>query len=389
MKKVLGALSRFMRPKTQLFTVKFRRILKVLCLQGSQINFWAHFHDLCVRKRSCLQRSSDAFLKFYASFAEKLLGAFSRFLRPETKLFAVTFRRILKVLRIQGLQKDFRVHFHHFCVLKWSRLLWNSDRFRTFFLCKLHKKDMGAWSRRLRPKAKLFALKVQTHFGSSLPACFAEKILGASYSRFLHPKMKLFNCREVQTHFGSFRFARNIKSFGANFTIFASKNEAVCREVQTHFWSSLCASFAEKVLGALFRFMCPKMKLFAVKFRRIFEVLCLLVLQKRFWAHYNDFCVQKRSCLGVMFRQILEVFSMQALWKSSGCNFTIAASKNVTVCCDVQTHFGTFPLARFIEKVMGEVSWFMCLKTKLFAVKLDAFWKFSPCKLYKTFLSAF
>jgi len=87
----------------------------------------------------------------------------------------------------------------------------------------------------LRPKAKLFALKVQTHFGSSLPACFAEKILGASYSRFLYPKMKLFNCREVQTHFGSFRFARNIKSFGANFTIFASKNEAVCREVQTHF----------------------------------------------------------------------------------------------------------------------------------------------------------
>ena len=238
-------------------------------------------------------------------------------------------------------------------------------------------------------KSEAICLESSDAFWNSLPACFAEKILGASYSRFLYPKMKLFNCREVQTHFGSFRFARNIKSFGANFTIFASKNEAVCREVQTHFWSSLCASFAEKVLGALFRFMCPKMKLFAVKFRRIFEVLCLLVLQKRFWAHYNDFCVQKRSCLGVMFRQILEVFSMQALWKSSGCNFTIAASKNVTVCCDVQTHFGTFPLARFIEKVMGEVSWFMCLKTKLFAVKLDAFWKFFPCKLYKTFLSAF
>jgi len=38
-----------------------------------------------------------------ASFAEKVLGAYSRFMRPKTKLFAVKFRRILDVLRLQGL----------------------------------------------------------------------------------------------------------------------------------------------------------------------------------------------------------------------------------------------------------------------------------------------
>jgi len=64
------------------------------------------------------------------------------------------------------------------------------------------------------------------------------------------------------------------KFSGRIFTIYASKNEAVCREVQTHFGSSLPARFPE-VLGALSRFMRPKMKLFAVKFRGIFEVFAL------------------------------------------------------------------------------------------------------------------
>jgi len=46
--KVVGAIPRFVRPKTKLIAVKFRRILKVLCLQGLQKKFWAQFHDLCV-----------------------------------------------------------------------------------------------------------------------------------------------------------------------------------------------------------------------------------------------------------------------------------------------------------------------------------------------------
>jgi len=49
-KKFLGAISRFLRPKTKLFAVEFRRISEVLCLQGLQKKLRAHFHDLCVQK---------------------------------------------------------------------------------------------------------------------------------------------------------------------------------------------------------------------------------------------------------------------------------------------------------------------------------------------------
>jgi len=47
-KKVLGAFSLFMRPKTKLFPMKFRRISEVFCLQVLQRKFWTHFHNLCV-----------------------------------------------------------------------------------------------------------------------------------------------------------------------------------------------------------------------------------------------------------------------------------------------------------------------------------------------------
>jgi len=71
MKKVLDAFSRFMRPKTKLFSVKFRRILEVFGLQGLQKKFWAQFHGLCVQKRSCFPWSSDAFSKFSASKVQR------------------------------------------------------------------------------------------------------------------------------------------------------------------------------------------------------------------------------------------------------------------------------------------------------------------------------
>jgi len=76
-----------------------------------------------------------------------------------------------------------------------------------------------------------------------------------------------------------------------------SKNGAVCREVELHFGSFLRASFMKKVTGAFSRFLRPIMKLFVVEFRGMFEVLRIQGLQKNFWAHFHDFCVQKRSCL--------------------------------------------------------------------------------------------
>ena len=160
---------------------------------------------------------------------------------------------------------------------------------------------------------------------------------------------------EVQTHFGSFPLGEVYnKSSVRIITTFASKNEVVSLAFQTQFGSSLPARFAEKVLIAYSRFLRPKTKLFAVKFRRISEV-----------------------------------FSMQALWKSYGRNFTINASKSVTVCHDVQTHFGTSPLARFIKEVMGGISRFMCLKTKLFLWSWDTFWKFSPANFINHFCAHF
>ena len=175
-------------------------------------------------------------------------------------------------------------------------------------------------------------LRCSDAFRKFSPCEVYEKVLGAL--SLLHPKTKLFalEFRRI-LEILCLQFCR--KGSRRIFMIFASKNEAVCREVLTHFGSSPHSRFTKRFHGAFSRFMRPKAKLFSVKFRGI-----------------------------------LEVFSMQALWRSSWRTFTINASKNVTVCREVQTRFGTSPLARFIEKVMGEISRFMRLKTKLFAVKL-------------------
>jgi len=127
--------------------------------------------------------------------------------RPKTKLLEVKFRRILEVLRLQVLQKEFWAQFLDLCVQKRSGLLCSSDVFWKFSLCEGYK-----------------------------------------------------------------------KSSGRIFPIFASRNEGVCREVQTHFQSSMPARFTEKVMGAIPRFMCPKLKRFAVKFRCILEVFALHAL---------------------------------------------------------------------------------------------------------------
>jgi len=66
---VVGTIPQFVRLKTNLFAVKFRHILEVLCLQVLQKKLWAQFHDLC----------------------------------PKMKRLAVKFRRILEVLDLQAL----------------------------------------------------------------------------------------------------------------------------------------------------------------------------------------------------------------------------------------------------------------------------------------------
>jgi len=135
-------------------------------------NFWVHFHDLYVRKRSCLRWSSDAFWKFFTcKFCRKGSG----------RIFMITASKNEAVCReVQThfgssphsrFTETFLGAFSPFCVQKRSSLPWNSDGFWTFSSCKLHKKDMGA---------RIFSI-------------FASKN-GAV-------------CCYVETHFGSFRFA--------------------------------------------------------------------------------------------------------------------------------------------------------------------------------------
>jgi len=78
----------------------------------------------------------------------------------------------------------------------------------------------------------------------------------------------------------------------------------------------LPARLAEKVVGAIPRFVHPKTKLFAVKFIRSLEIFALLALQKR-----------------------------------SGCIFLIYASKSEVVCCEIQAHFGSSRFARFMKRI--------------------------------------
>jgi len=67
--------------------------------------FWAHFSNFLFQKVSCLLMSSDAFCMISpCKVYEKSSDAFSRFMYLKTKLLAVKFRRILDVLRLQGLQ---------------------------------------------------------------------------------------------------------------------------------------------------------------------------------------------------------------------------------------------------------------------------------------------
>jgi len=168
----------------------------------------------------------------------------------------------------------------------------SSDAFWKFSACKIYNDVLGAVSQFLRLKAKLFAMKFRCIFCvihlQSLQKCFGR--IFSIFSIFACKNEAL--CSEVQTHLEVFTLKVQKKSSGRIFKIFASKNEGISRHVQTHFGSSLPASFTEKVLGAIPRFVRPKTKLFAVKFRRILEVLCLTRFMKKVDAS-SRFFVQK------------------------------------------------------------------------------------------------
>jgi len=126
-----------------------------------------------------------------------------------------------------------------------------------------------------------------------------------------------------------------------------------------------------------------KMKLFVVNFRRILELLCLQVLQKKVLGAFPWYVRPKTKLLAVKFRRILKVLCLQVLRRSCGCNSTIFVLKNEAVCCEVQTHFGSFRLESFGKKFLGGILRFMSSKTKLFAAKFRRILEFSASKISK------
>ena len=280
MKKVLGAFSQFMRPNTELFAVTLGRNSKVLRLQGSQKNFWANFHDLCVRKRSCLQWSSDAFWKFFAcKFCRKGSGrVFTIYASKNEAVCCWVQVHFRSSLPARFTQKDFWAHFHDLCVQKWSCFLRSSDTFRTFSPYEVYKKVLGTLSRRLRPKTKLFALELRRILGvhclqvfqirlwAHIHSFWVQKWSSLSWSSDAFWKFSLCEVyKKFWAHFHDLCVQKRsclpwssdafLKFFACKFcrkgsgriiTIFASKNEAVCCEVQTDFGSFLNANFMKK-----------------------------------------------------------------------------------------------------------------------------------------------
>ena len=234
-----------MRPKTKLLAVKFRRIFEVLCLQVLQKRFWAHYHDFCVQKRSCLPWGSDRFWKFSScKLYEKVLGAISRIMRP-----------------------------------KRNCLPWCSDAFWNFSACKIYIKSNG-WNVTIYvSKNEAVCCEVETHFGSFIRASFIKHFWAHFHVFCVHNRSCLQWNSDAFWKFSASRVYG--ESFVRIFTIFAPQNEGVCFEVHTHFGTSLLVRFTEIVMGALSRFMRPKTKPFAAKFRRTLEVLRMQGLQKK------------------------------------------------------------------------------------------------------------
>ena len=146
----------------------------------------------------------------------------------KNELFPVKFRRISEVFFQQDIQKKFWAQFHELCVQQWSCLPWRTDVFWTLYACKVYRKSFGCIVTIFASKNKAVCLEVQTHFGSSLRARFAEKVLGA-ISRFVCHA----NRHSWLQHFGKVLWAR--------FTILQAHTFLLC--CWDTLWSSWLSHF--------------------------------------------------------------------------------------------------------------------------------------------------
>jgi len=114
-----------------------------------------------------------------------------------------------------------------------------------------------------------------------------NEVLGA-VSRFLRLKTKLFAVK-FRCIFCVIRLQTVQKCFGRIFTIIASKAKTKLFAVKSRRVLEIFTLQLQKkeVLGAFSRYLRPETKVFPVKFRRILEFLCLQVLQKKFWGNFT------------------------------------------------------------------------------------------------------
>jgi len=166
-----------------------------------------------------------------ARFTKKFPAAFVRFTRAKTKLFAVKFRQISEIFP----------HGRIFTIL--------GSKHEAVCYC------------------------VQMHFGNIRLMMFTTKVLGAFFDFCIQNQNCLLRSSNAFWTFSACKVYNKIS--WPIFAMYVSKNEAVFREVQTHLGSSWPASFTERILGAITRFMGPNTKLFAMKIRHIMEVFAL------------------------------------------------------------------------------------------------------------------
>ena len=233
----------------------------------------------------------------------------------------------------------FWAHFHDLCVQKRSCLPWSSDAFWKFSACKFYRKGSGRYSAICESKNEVVCYEVETNFGSFRLSSFIKNVLGA-FSRLMLPKMKLF-ALEFRRILEVFCLRVLQKKFWAQFhDLFVHERSCLAWNSDA-FWKFLPCKLYKQSSGSVFSIYESKRKLFAVEFRRILEVLCLQGLQKKFWAQFHDLCVQKWSGLLCNSDAFWKFLSCKLYKQSSGRIFSIYASKNEAVCRGIQTNSGS------------------------------------------------
>ena len=162
------------------------------------------------------------------------------------------------------------------------------------------------------------------------------------------------------------------------------------KKVQTHFhdlcvqkwcflpwrWDAFCqfsaCNVSNKKFWAHFHILCVQKRSFlSLSSNAFWKYSACNLYKKYFWVHFHDFCVQKRSCLLWRWDAFWKFSACNVYKKKSGHNFTISASKNEPVCCEVQTHFGSSPLERFTRKNSGQILMIYTSKNEAVCYELE------------------